>query len=161
MVHNAIIGGIVNNNALFPRMGILLYRQMFSMWKRFGLLYKFTADYKQRAVALKALHGEADRVIKLRRSQLEAETESKEMPYEDDVNNNVVLGTKRRRAFLDSLLLTQRETMLLTDTNIREEVNTFMFAVSNNVKNIFSVIPFDSSRAKIPPGLQYRSHYTC
>lgn len=67
------------------------------------------------------------RVINVRRQILQDQTD-------DEINCNLPdkdeLGRKQRRPFLDSLLNAQRETGLLTDLNIREEVDTFIFAVS-------------------------------
>lgn len=83
-------------------------------------------------MALQVLHGETRRVIKNRRDQLEAA--SKKELKNGSSDNNVAaedsfVATKKRRPFLDSLLIAQRETGLLTDANVQEEVDTFMFEV--------------------------------
>lgn len=46
----------------------------------------------------------------------------------EDVNDNSTIGIKKKRAFLDLLLLAAREGADLSDSNIQNEVDTFMFA---------------------------------
>lgn len=118
------------------RMSSIIYRQMFTFWKRISFLYQFSTDYKQRKHALQVLQDNTKRVIAERRVQLDAELDEKrKMVYTEDEPD---LASKRRFAFLDSILVTQRETGLLTETNIEEEVNTFMFAVSIFIFNFSS-----------------------
>lgn len=72
------------------------------------------------------LHGETNRVIQQRRKQLQlAKVEQGKAQQQED--NDV--GGRRRLAFLDMLLLAQMEGngSELSDVDIREEVDTFMF----------------------------------
>lgn len=108
----------------------ILHHQSFSVWKRIPFLFNLSADGKLRNSALKVLHEETHRVIKLRRSQMELEGWKSPADLNDGEDAEEFGGAKRRVAFLDSLLLAQRETGQLTDANIQEEVDTFMFEVS-------------------------------
>jgi len=102
----------------------ILHEQSFSFWNRFNILFNLSATGRKTAAMLKVLHGETDRVIKLRR-QLLKESKISSMA---DIENSEVLNIRRKRlAFLDILLIGQMETKELNDNEIREEVDTFMF----------------------------------
>lgn len=112
---------------------------MFSAWKRIDFLYNWSSEKRERNEALKVLHGETRRVINLRRSLIKTDADeiaiqpdrkNVDDADDDDDDEVPVFGAKQRRPFLDSLLIAQRNTGLLTDANIQEEVDTFMFEVN-------------------------------
>lgn len=71
---------------------------------------------------MKVLHGFADNVIRKRR---------KELLDKKDENENALdeIGIRKKRAFLDLLLHSTINGKPLSDLEIREEVDTFIFGV--------------------------------
>uniref|UniRef100_T1PNP1 Cytochrome P450 n=1 Tax=Musca domestica TaxID=7370 RepID=T1PNP1_MUSDO len=102
----------------------ILHKRSFSFWQRNNIFFKFTQDGRKRDACLKILHDETDRVIKLRRKMLEDSKITSMLEAEKSCDS---FGQKKRFAFLDMLLISQMEGVPLTDREIREEVDTFMF----------------------------------
>ncbi|XP_075155568.1 putative cytochrome P450 4s3 [Haematobia irritans] len=102
----------------------ILHKKSFSFWQRNNIFFKYTEAGRQRDACLKILHNETNRVIQLRRKMLE---DSKITNMNDAEKSYDSIGSKRRLAFLDILLISQLEGVPLTDREIREEVDTFMF----------------------------------
>lgn len=90
------------------------------------LMFVCSKDYFKEKKALKVLHEYTDSIIKLR--------------WQAMIHSKDVSGKKKRLAFLDLLLEAEIDGRPLTDTEIREEVDTFMFEVI--AKYIFCVSPF-------------------
>ena len=66
-------------------------------------------------------------VISDRKTELLAD--DSDLDENDDISQAATIGKRKRLAFLDMLLYAQRRDPQLTDEDIREEVDTFMFEV--------------------------------
>lgn len=100
----------------------MVFIRSFNFACRNPLLYKFSALHKIEANALKVLHGFADDVIRKRRKELTEKRDENENPLDE-------IGIRKKRAFLDILLHSTINGKPLTDLEIREEVDTFIFGV--------------------------------
>ncbi|KAM7348491.1 cytochrome P450 4d1 isoform 2-T2 [Cochliomyia hominivorax] len=99
----------------------VLHKRMFDIIYRFNLTYKFTKLAREEKKALAILHGFTEKIIVQRREELLKSKDQNSKPDTDDV------GSKRKMAFLDILLQSEIDGKPLTNLDIREEVDTFMF----------------------------------
>lgn len=104
-------------------MGLIFVERVFSFWKQYDFLYKFSKDYKIEQKCLKTLHTMTRNVIESRRNMLIKE---KNQIIKNEVDD---IGSKKRIAFLDLLLQSSIDGVPLSDEDIAAEVNTFMFEV--------------------------------
>lgn len=88
---------------------------------------------------LTILHGMTNKVIKQRRNVLE-----NEKIHNENFSND--MGSKRRFAFLDLLLLSAENGKDLSDTDIREEVDTFMFEGHDTTSSALCFALYELSR---------------
>ncbi|XP_053691237.1 cytochrome P450 4d1-like [Sabethes cyaneus] len=99
--------------------------RMVDMIKRTPLFY-LTPSYMRLRKMLKILHGYTDNVIISRRQQLidHGSNDISQLQSNDDGSE---IGQKKREVFLDLLLQASIDGKPLTNLEIREEVDTFMF----------------------------------
>lgn len=93
---------------------------------RHPLIYKFSKLRKTEANALRVLHGFADDVIRKRRQELMG---NEFKVRNEDENGADEVGIRKKRALLDILLHSTIDGKPLSDLDIREEVDVFMFGV--------------------------------
>lgn len=91
-----------------------------------NFMFKLSSKSHEFKHHLDVLHGFSRKVIKERKQLLKTtqKDKSKTQPVEDEV-----LGKKNRKSFLDMLLEVSNDGQVLSDQDIAEEVDTFMFEV--------------------------------
>ncbi|XP_055542715.1 uncharacterized protein LOC129728307 [Wyeomyia smithii] len=106
------------------RMSVLILLRVVSVLAGFPMLYTLLHPnaYEQRGI-IKQLHKFTDSIIKSRRKQLEQE-KMKQVNFDMNEEN---MYSKRKMTFLDLLLNINVDGKPLSDLDVREEVDTFMF----------------------------------
>ncbi|XP_050086156.1 cytochrome P450 4d10-like [Anopheles aquasalis] len=101
----------------------LIQLRFYDFLIRYNFFFRLSSNSRKQKKVLKILHNYTDSVISDRRKQLAnaSNTGGSEKPNDHD------LGIKRKMAFLDMLLQSTVDGRPLTDLEIREEVDTFMF----------------------------------
>ncbi|KAF5277798.1 hypothetical protein FQR65_LT03778 [Abscondita terminalis] len=116
-----------------------IFIRRFTGIKMFNIVYMFSKDYHKEKTALNVLHGLSNAVIKTRREELQTQ----KLGNLSDENH---LGTKKRVAFLDVLLTSTVDGVFLTNEEIRDEVNTFMFAGHDTTTSALSFTVYTLSK---------------
>lgn len=101
-----------------------MHHRAFNLWLRNPFLFRMSKLYREEQRLLKTLHGETNNVIRERRELIRGWDLEK---LREETSGSYFEGSRKRLAFLDMLLIAQMEGQEITDLQIREEVDTFMF----------------------------------
>lgn len=103
----------------------LIQFRFYDFLLRYDFFFRLSANRRKQLKTLAFLHGYTDSVISARRKELT----KKLMSVTGDAlqANDDDVGSKKRMAFLDLLLQSTIDGRPLTDLELREEVDTFMF----------------------------------
>ncbi|KAK7874324.1 hypothetical protein R5R35_007798 [Gryllus longicercus] len=107
-------------------------------WELSSFIFRFSKLGRRHQQCLDILHGTTDKVIQERKAELDKLSEGRTLDVDE-------LGRRRRVAFLDLLLLIARDGSL-SDADIREEVDTFMFEGHDTTAAAISFTVFLLSR---------------
>lgn len=105
-------------------MSEFIFRRVFSVLRQFPSLFFLYPFAKEQAKVIQQLHNFTNSVIERRRKQLEKEQLLGKVEFNRDEQE---LYSKRRDTFLDQLLKVSVNGKPLSNADIREEVDTFMF----------------------------------
>lgn len=138
-------------------MSHVIHYRMLKFYYREEFIFQFSSLYKEQKNALKLLHGFTDRVIKERRRK--NLTEAKGNSNKDNFDES--FGQKRKMNLLDILLQSTINGEQLTDLDIREEVDTFMFEVRHFyiLAYHYPTMKLTFDRVTTPRHLQY--YFVC
>ncbi|XP_069675166.1 cytochrome P450 4C1-like isoform X2 [Periplaneta americana] len=103
-------------------MGNIFIQRLAKPWIHPDFIFSLTSRGKEQKRCLSILHGLSTSVVKTRKEQMQ---KSKFQTSEDSAEDEC--GIKRRLALLDLMLEASDDGLKLTDEEIREEVDTFMF----------------------------------
>lgn len=101
-----------------------------TMWLQPECLFRWSALHKRHQQCIDILHGFSYRVIAERKQQIadfEAARQNRINNNDEPYSNDDDCGRKRRLAFLDLLIQASQNGTVLSNDDIREEVDTFMF----------------------------------
>lgn len=110
-------------NLSHSRITYIICQRMMSIWQRSDFFFGFTKAKKRQDYCLNVLHTFTNDIIEKRRESILNEVEAGEMENLDDDE----IGIKKRLALLDVLLKSTVDGEPLTNAEIAEEVDTFMF----------------------------------
>lgn len=100
-----------------------MVNRFFNVYLRFDIIWQLSEQSRIQREILKVLHQFTENVIKERRLKLNGMVNNNSIESVNDI------GIKQKRAFIDILLNSTIDGKPLSDTDIREEVDTFMFEV--------------------------------
>uniref|UniRef100_A0A182MIU5 Uncharacterized protein n=1 Tax=Anopheles culicifacies TaxID=139723 RepID=A0A182MIU5_9DIPT len=121
----------------------IILKRLFSFLREYKWAFQFTKAHDRQKELLKVVHGFAYRVISERKKQLQDEREKQKA--QEKLEEEDVYG-KRRMTLLDLLLNVSIDGAPLSDSEIREEVDTFMFAGHDTTTSCISFAAYYLSR---------------
>ncbi|KAE8752498.1 Cytochrome P450 CYP4 [Frankliniella occidentalis] len=115
---------------------ISFHQRTMKPWLHLNAIWNMSSDGKNFNSAVTELHKYTNDVISSRRKERESRRK-------DSLKTDQDLGLKKREAFLDQLLDASDSGADLTDTDIREEVDTFMFEGHDTTAAALSFIMYN------------------
>lgn len=144
------------------RIGEIVQTRQVKVWYHPEFIFRMTQLYKDHENCINVLHGFSNRVIRERKAEIAEQNNNNnnnnnnsgsmqnlnlQEELEADKFEVVDFPRKKRLAFLDLLITASKNGTELSDEDIREEVDTFMFEVrkkSELINEFFNIFQFYS-----------------
>ncbi|KAI4489410.1 hypothetical protein M0802_011165 [Mischocyttarus mexicanus] len=117
------------------KLSLIAQNRFTNVWTSIDFIFKLTRLGKEHDRALKVVHNFVDKVIAERKEE-----------WKNNRDQNCNKPTKKHPALLDLLLEISSNGTILTDTDIRDEVNTFMFAGHDSTATSISFVLYALGR---------------
>ncbi|XP_017064681.2 uncharacterized protein LOC108103641 [Drosophila eugracilis] len=119
----------------------IMITRFINAWQRVDWIFRLTqpTEAKRQDAAIKTMHDFTENIIRERRQALVNNSKETDEQVDD-------LGQKRRMALLDVLLQSTIDGAPLSDVDIREEVDTFMFEGHDTTTSAISFCLYEISR---------------
>ncbi|XP_017054592.2 uncharacterized protein LOC108097066 [Drosophila ficusphila] len=123
----------------------IMIHRFINAWQRVDWIFRLTkpAEAKRQDAAIKVMHDFTESIIRERRQALVSSSQDRAAEQVEQVDD---LGQKRRMALLDVLLQSTIDGAPLSDEDIREEVDTFMFEGHDTTTSAISFCLYEISR---------------
>ncbi|XP_026829903.1 cytochrome P450 4C1 [Ooceraea biroi] len=104
---------------------ILIYKYI-HLWYHSDIIFWFSSKYKEQVKCLKILHGFTEKII-AERKQYHESTGGRYLNFENEIEDNDMIGSRKKRLAMLDLMIAASNNNQLSDSDIREEVDTFVF----------------------------------
>lgn len=122
-------------------MADIIHRRSYDFVCRYDIFFKLTSTYRRQQKLIKALHDFTDKVIIERREKLLSKVDSESI-NESDEN----FSTHKKLALLDLLLQSEIDGKFLSNDDIREEIDTFMFEGHDTTSSALAFILYNLAK---------------
>lgn len=124
-------------------MSEIIFRRLFSMMREYKIFFQMNKAAQRQKAAVAVLHDFTDSVITTRKAQLESEQARK--ATQQKLQESDIYG-KRKMTLLELLLNVSVDGHPLSNADIREEVDTFMFAGHDTTTSCISFSAYHIAR---------------
>uniref|UniRef100_A0A6E8VXD3 Cytochrome P450 n=1 Tax=Anopheles coluzzii TaxID=1518534 RepID=A0A6E8VXD3_ANOCL len=122
----------------------IILKRLFSLFREYKWAFQFTKAHRRQRELVKVIHDFAYKVISDRKKQLYSDAQEQQRAQKQLAEEDVY--GKRRMTLLDLLLNVTMDGKPLSDSEIREEVDTFMFTGHDSTTSSISFTAYHLSR---------------